>query len=142
MNCTKHVCANCFLGVFTVCCLVSPAVVNLVGNRAALLLGASGYGGLVIFSWLFLEGHVGSSWVLFGGAWCGASAACLWTGQGRYVNFSSGLVVISMGQLQIQHRFLSRVMLMLTSQETRGLYFGVFWAFFQSAGTLLVLGKE
>eukprot|EP00054_Salpingoeca_dolichothecata_P019567 m.121776 g.121776 ORF g.121776 m.121776 type:complete len:455 (-) comp23299_c0_seq2:211-1575(-) len=69
----------------TVSCFVAAPIVNRIGPRAGLILGAFGYIPLVIFSYVFIRGLCTSGIVIAAGALCGFSASVLWTAQGRHL---------------------------------------------------------
>ena len=64
--------------VFAVAALFAGAVLNTIGPRWTMLVGTTGYPVYIGSLWYFdVQGHL---WFpIFGGAYLGLAAACLWT---------------------------------------------------------------
>lgn len=91
--------------VFTAFCLVAPACLNFFGLRATLCFGGFGYAAYVASLWCY--NHTGNvPFVIFGGCWCGLSAAFLWTAEGTAITA-------------------------FASEDKKGLYVSIFWSIFQ-----------
>ncbi|EXJ90279.1 hypothetical protein A1O1_03378 [Capronia coronata CBS 617.96] len=91
--------------VFTVFCLVAPACLNFFGLRATLCFGGFGYAAYAASLWCY--NHTANvPFVIFGGCWCGLSAAFLWTAEGTAITA-------------------------FASEEKKGLYVSIFWSIFQ-----------
>lgn len=91
--------------VFTVFCLIAPACLNFFGLRATLCFGGFGYAAYVASLWCY--NHTGNvPFVIFGGCWCGLSAAFLWTAEGTAITA-------------------------FASEDKKGLYVSIFWSIFQ-----------
>lgn len=91
--------------VFTVFCLIAPACLNFFGLRITLCFGSFGYAAYVASLWCY--NHTGNvPFVIFGGCWCGLSAAFLWTAEGTAITA-------------------------FASEEKKGLYVSIFWTIFQ-----------
>ena len=96
--------------VFTVASFLAPAAVNRWGPRICLFIGILGYGALVAGGLLYFlrPGAAMLSFVLVCAALNGGGAALLWTAQGKMI-------------------------MSYSTDENRGLLFGIFWAMFNSA---------
>jgi len=96
--------------VFTVASFLAPAAVNRWGPRLCLFLGVLGYGALVAGGLLYFlrPGAAALDFLLVCAALNGGGAALLWTAQGKLI-------------------------MSYSTDENRGLLFGVFWAMFNSA---------
>ena len=91
--------------VFTVFCLIAPACLNFFGLRTTLCFGGFGYAAYAASLWCY--NHTGNvPFVIFGGCWCGLSAAFLWTAEGTAITA-------------------------FASEEKKGLYVSIFWSIFQ-----------
>ena len=91
--------------VFTTFCLIAPACLNFFGLRATLCFGGFGYAAYAASLWCY--NHTGNvPFVIFGGCWCGLSAAFLWTAEGTAITAYA-------------------------SEEKKGLYVSIFWSIFQ-----------
>ncbi|KKY25268.1 hypothetical protein UCRPC4_g01907 [Phaeomoniella chlamydospora] len=91
--------------VFTVFCLIAPACLNFFGLRATLCFGGFGYAAYAASLWCY--NHTGNvPFVIFGGCWCGLSAAFLWTAEGTAITA-------------------------FASEDKKGLYVSIFWSIFQ-----------
>ncbi|KAH6607063.1 hypothetical protein Trco_003376 [Trichoderma cornu-damae] len=64
--------------------ILGGSIINKIGPRWALMVGATGYPIYAGSLWWIDRGQ-GSWFVLFGGAWLGLSAGLLWSTQGSYV---------------------------------------------------------
>lgn len=95
-----------FLG-FT---LVAPACLNYFGIRATLCFGGLGYAAYAASLWCYNHTH-NQSFVIFGGAWNGLSAAFLWVAE------RVGIVAYA-------------------SEDKKGLYVAIFWTVYQ-VGTMV-----
>ena len=99
--------------VFTVFCLVSPACLNYFGLRSTLCFGGFGYAAYAASLWCFNHTR-NEPFVIFGGAWCGLSAAFLWIAEGTAITS-------------------------FASEDKKGLYVAIFWSIFQSG---VVIGSS
>ncbi|KAF2096215.1 hypothetical protein NA57DRAFT_43602 [Rhizodiscina lignyota] len=91
--------------VFSAFCFVAPACLNYFGLRATLCAGGIGYAGYAASLWCF--NHTGNvPFVIFGGCWCGFSAALLWCAEGTAITS-------------------------FASENKKGLYVSIFWSIFQ-----------
>ena len=97
-------------GVFTVASFLAPAAVNRWGARLCLFLGILGYGSLVAGGLLYFLRPSAAvlALVMVCAALNGGGAALLWTAQGK-------------------------IIMSYSTDENRGLLFGLFWAMFNSA---------
>ena len=97
-------------GVFTVASFLAPAAVNRWGPRLCLFLGILGYGALVAGGLLYFLRPTAAvlALVMVCAALNGGGAALLWTAQGKMI-------------------------MSYSTDENRGLLFGLFWAMFNSA---------
>jgi len=107
-------------GVFAFSCFVAPAITARLGCKKTMFCGILGYAALVVSGLIYFEAggtkeNPGSFALqavpIIGGALLGFGAAILWTAQGQLI-------------------------LEYTTEENRGYYFGIFWAFFQAAALL------
>lgn len=91
--------------VFSVFCFVAPAFLNFFGLRITLCAGGFGYASYAASLWCF--NHTGNvPFVIFGGCWCGLSAALLWCAEGTAITS-------------------------FASEDKKGLYVSIFWSIFQ-----------
>ncbi|KAI1771448.1 MFS general substrate transporter [Hypoxylon cercidicola] len=91
--------------VFSAFCFVAPAFLNYFGLRITLCVGGIGYSSYVASLWCF--NHTGNvPFVIFGGCWCGLSAAFLWCAEGTAITS-------------------------FASEDKKGLYVSIFWSIFQ-----------
>ncbi|TLD37668.1 putative duf895 domain membrane protein [Venturia nashicola] len=91
--------------VFSFFCFFAPAILNFFGLRATLCAGGFGYASYAASLWCFNHtGNVG--FVIFGGCWCGFSAALLWCAEGTAITS-------------------------FASEDKKGLYVSIFWSIFQ-----------
>lgn len=91
--------------VFTVFCMIAPACLNYFGLRLALFAGGLGYAAYAASLWCYnYTGNV--PFVIFGGCWCGLSAAFLWTAEGAGITS-------------------------FASEEKKGLYVSIVWSIYQ-----------
>eukprot|EP01135_Chromosphaera_perkinsii_P008621 Nk52_evm63s1401 gene=Nk52_evmTU63s1401 len=98
-------------GVFTIMSFVAPGIVNKIGTRMAMMLGTLGYACLVVVGLIYFEENYADWLVIVGGGLCGLGAALLWTAQGRLI-------------------------LQYSTDENRGVNFGIFWGIFQAAAVI------
>ena len=70
--------------VFLVFCLVAPASLNYFGLRACLCFGGFGYAAYAASFWCYNHTR-NTPFVVFGGCWCGLSAAFLWVAEGTAI---------------------------------------------------------
>eukprot|EP00929_Paragymnodinium_shiwhaense_P096476 TRINITY_DN58063_c0_g1_i1.p1 TRINITY_DN58063_c0_g1~~TRINITY_DN58063_c0_g1_i1.p1 ORF type:complete len:442 (-),score=42.71 TRINITY_DN58063_c0_g1_i1:82-1407(-) len=98
----------CIYTFFTLSSFVAPAVVNIIGPRLSMGFGMCCYASVVVAGLIyFLTGQ--APWiVLFSGCILGAGAGVLWTGQGRMI-------------------------LEISSENTSGKVFSVFWSLYRGA---------
>lgn len=90
--------------------LLAPAVLNYFGIRLTLGVGSLGYAAYAASLWCY--NHTGNQpFVIFGGAWCGFSAAFLWVAE------RVGPVAYA-------------------SEHQKGFYVAIFWTVYQ-IGTML-----
>lgn len=91
--------------VFTVVCMVAPACLNYFGLRTTLCVGGTGYAAYAASLWCYnYTGNV--PFVIFGGCWCGVSAAFLWTAEGAGITS-------------------------FASEDKKGLYVSIVWSIYQ-----------
>lgn len=91
--------------VFSFFCFFAPAALNFFGLRATLCAGGFGYASYAASLWCFNHtGNVG--FVIFGGCWCGFSAALLWCAEGTAITS-------------------------FASEDKKGMYVSIFWSIFQ-----------
>ncbi|KAJ4377629.1 hypothetical protein N0V83_000456 [Neocucurbitaria cava] len=91
--------------VFSVFCFTAPATLNFFGLRTTLCAGGIGYAAYAASLWCF--NHTGNvPFVIFGGCWCGWSAALLWCAEGTAITS-------------------------FASENKKGLYVSIFWSIFQ-----------
>lgn len=91
--------------VFSVFCFTAPACLNYFGLRITLCAGGIGYAAYAASLWCF--NHTGNvPFVIFGGCWCGFSAALLWCAEGTAITS-------------------------FASEDKKGLYVSIFWSIFQ-----------
>jgi MFS family permease len=105
--------------VFTVFCLVSPACLNYFGLRATLCFGGFGYAAYAASLWCFNHTQ-NTGFVIFGGCWCGLSAAFLWVAEGTAITA-------------------------FASEELKGFYVAIFWSIFQAGvviGAAIPVGQN
>lgn len=96
--------------VFMGLTLIAPATLNYLGIRLTLSIGSLGYAAYAASLWCYNHTH-NQPFVIFGGAWCGLSAAFLWVaervGPAAYA-----------------------------SEDKKGLYIAIFWTVYQ-IGTMI-----
>lgn len=91
--------------VFSIFCFVAPAILNYLGLRLTLCIGGIGYAAYAASLWCY--NHTANEpFVIFGGCWCGLSAAFLWTAEGTAITS-------------------------FASEDKKGLYVSIFWSIFQ-----------
>lgn len=105
--------------IFTLACPLAPATLHHFGLQRTLCFGSLGYAAYGASLWSYNhDGNVG--FVIFGGCWCGLSAAFLWTAEGTAITAYA-------------------------SEETKGLYVSILWSVFQSGvviGAAIPLGQN
>lgn len=105
--------------VFSAFCFIAPATLNYLGLRLTLFIGGFGYAAYAASLWCYNHTqNVG--FVLFGGAWCGMSAAMLWTAEGTAITAYA-------------------------SEDKKGLYVSIMWSIFQAGvaiGAAIPVGQN
>jgi hypothetical protein len=96
--------------IFMAFTLMAPAVLNYFGIRLTLAFGSLGYAAYSASLWCYNHTH-NQPFVIFGGAWCGLSAAFLWVAE------RVGPVAYA-------------------SEEKKGSYVATFWTVYQ-VGTMI-----
>lgn len=91
--------------VFSTFCFVAPACLNYFGLRTTLCAGGIGYASYAASLWCY--NHTANvPFVIFGGCWCGLSAAFLWCAEGTAITS-------------------------FASEDKKGMYVSIFWSIFQ-----------
>jgi MFS family permease len=102
--------AAALYGSFTVCSLVSPVFVNVLGARLSMGIGTLGYAAYVWSLLLYRQGGSATT-VVYAGALNGFCAGLLWTAQGQ-------------------------MLMAYPTKETKASYFGIFWAVYNSGAVV------